>query len=1165
MSEFNSNPPGKGTLSLKGVVPKTKVETKQRIIAGRYLLKGVPRPGGHASVFRSLDSESERPVAVKLFRSQYETDEIVEESFKRETKALSHLKHPNIVEILDSGIDPESGEHYIVMEWIGRDLEQILKTPTFTDWATFFSHIGRPVLEALAFAHTHATIHRDIKPSNVLLTDDGIPKICDFGISKIRNFLEPGVTLSQFATIPFAPPEPDDGSYTYSRDVFGFAALCVAALSRAIPRDYASLHSALGTLDLSDPIKTLLRRCLSVESPSDRPVSAPALLSAFDQLAPRKRVERKHTVLMALTNKVKDILNVDLGISEESALRSFVTQDLSDARVSSEAGSRNPAATTNPALRLLGDRYGYISIVAPENPDRLLLISALELPTAQLEERRDEALAPQCQFAFTGVPAASSRLSIQSLADDLAKFSADQKVALVEKRAQAIFNTWLNLLNAKTELERKRKRSFPYEDVEQSGAVVRFHIPDGLDTKLLEDEDVQIEIDGERTFLGTTVSVRDNLVVVLPSEANDVDVDDLPDTGSIDIDTTKADASLDKQKTALDAVRYARSVNTRLGSYITSPESTPECQVAEVEFIQQDIDDDKKAAIRVAMGQPELLLVQGPPGTGKTTFITEVVLQHLQRDPECRILLSSQTHVALDNSLERITTKSNFPVTALRIGHEDDERISESTRPLLLDLRLPALKKTAIAKGRQFLQTWAESHGVEMKLAKMAMALERSARLKERLESIERGIAEIRPNLTEDSRKNLEPEQRSDLDQDLRDRMQEREVLTRELKDAHEELAKYESDKETLAHFRECSASELRSWANDYAPSSTLDFAKLKKLLAAHSDWEIRFGRTREFRAAVVASSQVVAGTCIGVMGVPGRQEIQYDLCIVDEASIATPTEVLVPMSRARRSIIVGDSRQLSPFQDPELESSGLLSKFLLNREDQRHTLFNHLSGSLPTGLIQSLTTQHRMVPAIGNLISSCFYEGSLISVGRQNATGLERTLARPVVWFSTCKLANKGSRRVGTSYTNDGEVDQIVRLLRRANLELTSKSTKKMSVAVLTGYGVQKERLKTAIDLARRDLNAFSDFFVNVVDAFQGREADIAIFSVTRSDDRGLGFLREMERINVALSRGRNFLVVVGDHLFCQEAEGRSNPLKSVLEYMRLHPNDCLIKDIEP
>lgn len=219
-----------GLLTLNGI-KRTNEITKRLIADGRYLLSGLPRIGGIASVFRAFDTQGERYVAVKLFRPIVGTDPVVEESFRRETQALSDLKHSNIVQIFDSGFDADTGEHYIAMEWVDEDLTDILSREKYNSWDAFFSKIGRQILEALAFAHSHRVVHRDIKPSNVLVTKEGFVKVCDFGISKIRNFLEPGVTLAHFASFPFAPPELDDGSDSYSRDVFGFAALAITALS----------------------------------------------------------------------------------------------------------------------------------------------------------------------------------------------------------------------------------------------------------------------------------------------------------------------------------------------------------------------------------------------------------------------------------------------------------------------------------------------------------------------------------------------------------------------------------------------------------------------------------------------------------------------------------------------------------------------------------------------------------------------------------------------------------------------------------------------------------------------------------------------------------------------------------------------------------------------
>ena len=145
-------------------------------------------------------------------------------------------------------------------------------------------------------------------------------------------------------------------------------------------------------------------------------------------------------------------------------------------------------------------------------------------------------------------------------------------------------------------------------------------------------------------------------------------------------------------------------------------------------------------------------------------------------------------------------------------------------------------------------------------------------------------------------------------------------------------------------------------------------------------------------------------------------------------------------------------------------------------------------------------------------------------------------------------------------------EVEYVITLLSRIDffVQKGRGKVKQMSVSVLSGYGEQKKRLKTAIETRRHEWTSYSDIFVNVVDAFQGREADMVIFSVTRSEVIGLGFLKEMERINVALSRARELLAIVGDHLYCQTVEGALNPLKEVVDYIRRNPEDCVLEEIK-
>ena len=125
----------------------------------------------------------------------------------------------------------------------------------------------------------------------------------------------------------------------------------------------------------------------------------------------------------------------------------------------------------------------------------------------------------------------------------------------------------------------------------------------------------------------------------------------------------------------------------------------------------------------------------------------------------------------------------------------------------------------------------------------------------------------------------------------------------------------------------------------------------------------------------MLASAQVVAGTCIGMASVKGMGEIAYDLCIVDEASKATATEILVPMSRGRKWILVGDPEQLPPFFEDETVT---LEDF--EEPEVRQTLLDIFLKGLPQHSVALLSNQYRMVKAIGDLISEVFYKGALKS-----------------------------------------------------------------------------------------------------------------------------------------------------------------------------------------
>ncbi len=1138
----------KTTLTLKDVQAR-KEAPRLVFAAGRFVTRGAPRAGGLGSVYRATDTDTGDTVALKVLRrSQGASDAVIEESFRREVAALSDLKHESIVRIIDSGPDESQSAHYIAMEWVETDLTPYVGAQRFSCWDDYFGAIGRPILDALVFAHSRSVVHRDVKPSNILISSAGQVKLCDFGISKVRSHLQAGLTLAQFSSAPYAPPESDDGSYTYSRDVFAYAAVAAAVFSSKLCATHEDIYEALESRALDDSVRQILVRCLSIGAPEARYQNAVILQSALERLSPKSVAPKKDAIGLLITSRVRAALEYDLGLGGRSA-EQFVESDLADARCEEVAPSDDHPVRS---FRLYGSRYGYHGV--KESDSQLKLVNALDWSPSELDRKREAALEVPFAFKVNAHKSLQPSRAVDDLTERLVSHTAGQKQRKIEQREQAIYRSWTGLLSAKTELERQRKVSSGYSEVSLSGEFAKLLLASPASASTFVGQDIAIET-GKGVFYGTGVAHDGRTLIAKATDRSRLAVDALPAIGKIETDTSRSDVALDKQKSALEAVRYGRSVNPLLGDQIINPSNVPVPARRSVDFVQVDLDEDKRDAVLAAMSGPEILLIEGPPGTGKTTFITEVILQTLRQTPEARILLTSQTHVALDNSLERLMRQEGEPIRAVRIGHDTDERIALSTRPILLDAKLPAMREEAIASGRAFIEQWALEHGVSVSDTRVSLSLERHAVLMSRFEEVDALLRGLEVTLADGARALLGAEERDDAELRVVALNKEREALEKQLRESSKQLATHfnKDDLKTIAGF---TSTELKDWAAVYCQSE-----QLKALLICHAEWETRFGRSREFRAALIASSQVVAGTCLGVMAVPGRQDIVFDLCIVDEASIATPTEALVPMSRARRTILVGDSRQLSPFQDPDLQSKGLLERFGLSKGDQKETLFNRLRDGLPAELRKGLSTQHRMLPAIGDLISECFYEGALRSVPREPSSLLAGIYSRPVVWLTTSKRANKASRKEGNSHYNELEVSLAIAQLTKIDSAMRQRNGK-ASVALLTGYGEQKDRLRAAVETKRQEWPSFSEIFVNVVDAFQGREADVVLFSVTRSEAEGLGFLREMERINVALSRARELLVIIGDHYYCQTIKGADNALREVIDYIRRHPEACVLEE---
>ena len=272
---------------------------------------------------------------------------------------------------------------------------------------------------------------------------------------------------------------------------------------------------------------------------------------------------------------------------------------------------------------------------------------------------------------------------------------------------------------------------------------------------------------------------------------------------------------------------------------------------------------------------------------------------------------------------------------------------------------------------------------------------------------------------------------------------------------------------------------------------------------------------------------------------------------------------MLIPIVQSERAILVGDERQLPPMVEDMIGDASNLSP-------EEHSLDTSLFQTLVEqaeesgwDFLSTLSTQNRMHPAIGNLISSVFYDGRLENGDRTRSRQFFFDwMPAPVTWLSTSMTPNKAESRVGESFANSAEADVILELLKKTE-EKSRERRRRPSVAVISGYSAQVELLTTRIDVEDQDRWRNIQIEMATVDSFQGRECDVVIYSTVRSNgEHRIGFLRDRRRINVALSRARDLLVIVGDSYMMESATigGELNPFASVLNHIRSHPQECRI-----
>ena len=207
-----------------------------RVIGNRYEIIEKIGEGGMATVYKAKCNILKRYVAVKVLRDEFTTDEEFIKRFNTEAQAAASLTHPNIVSIYDVG--HEENIYYIVMELVqGKTLKEIINEDGALPWK-WALNVSIQVASALEMAHKNNIVHRDIKPHNIIITEDGIAKVTDFGIAKAVS----NSTITAFGTtigsVHYFSPEHARGGYTDAKsDLYSLGVVMYEMLTGRVPFD----------------------------------------------------------------------------------------------------------------------------------------------------------------------------------------------------------------------------------------------------------------------------------------------------------------------------------------------------------------------------------------------------------------------------------------------------------------------------------------------------------------------------------------------------------------------------------------------------------------------------------------------------------------------------------------------------------------------------------------------------------------------------------------------------------------------------------------------------------------------------------------------------------------------------------------------------------------
>lgn len=1025
--------------------------------------------------------------------------------FTREMRALYKLnKCSNIVNIL--------GDDYLVIsttkEKVGVIyLEYINGIELGKSSIENFSakerfSIIKQLLDAIEISHSNGIIHRDINPNNIMLTDDKQVKLIDFGICKINDMIN-SATVYKLGTNAYSAPEVHQHSEnaTEKSDLYSLGAVIYFLFTGQQPPLAVQFQDVLNrTSGMDISLKPILKK-LVAENPDDRYENVFELRADFSKLFTRFLNLDKTIILTAAYERIKELRNLKLlpqSINIKMATETYMPENFLDLYAFCRKEESNENEETMIYI-FLGFNF-QAECVFDDEQSVFDVVKFRKIPPIDRDRLKKRFAKIEGEIRFVDKRIAHRELKNDSfeikniIYDYYENYMSKNNVDCEYKEK---YGVWRDLLELIREDIEKNVVRLPYDSYEVKNNLLRFKLKKGtfIDEERLNKEQVFVyekKVGKKKDKIKpVTVGTYENDIYEknhVVLEINKQGTIGLPASGFICLDYRKDKINVERQLDALNVL--------------------------------------EKEDYQCSFNLKRIISGVEPPSVN---------------------VISKPIHM--------FNEKLDFPQRTAIKKALDADSIAIIQGP-------PGTGKTNVIIEiiLQILKANKKNPDVEPK--KVLLVSQSHPAVDKMLEDLIRESDE-RPDLLRIGRdEKLNEEIREEYSiNDVKEKWYQnvRRICNDYTKNALEEIGIPEEEFDNYFLKLENSKVENMDFSvedklfveNFIKKTKGVKSERTRKILEIQREWTEQLKKCDEVELYIIKSTVIIAVTCTGFVSNRIIRDVEFDYVIVDEAAKATFPELAVSLNKAHKIILVGDHQQLPPVLDTEIIRN---NKEKLDEEGLAQGIFERMYNMFPEDNKHRLTIQYRMHPTIGTLISHVFYNDEIQNgvEAQDRELCIEGYEGIAIEWISTSKYSTK--ERYEKEFDNNGKKsyqNYLERnIIERKLLELDSKLVKRTKVAVITGYGSQKYILQTMV---KQHSFKHIEVDVDTVDAFQGSQKDIILYSTVRSSGNkyGIGFLKSEARINVAFSRARCLLIIVGDMKFLDNYKIRGNKFPEIIKYI--------------